>query len=133
MWFSIKFWIIFVFWVFSARKPKLNLIQLYEEPCYDAINKTKIENCTKIINGTFEGLLSYHHSNSSQTIMSLLNQNLYPKYARDCSDPSVELNFFIVFGVLFSGVTGIMSGANMSGELIAPSKSIPKGRAVIRE
>lgn len=54
-------------------------------------------------------------------------ENLYPKFSRDCSDPSVEVNFFVVFGVLFSGVTGIMSGANMSGELVSPGKSIPLG------
>ena len=113
---------------FGSFFQNAQIIQVYEDPCYDAMNKTKIVNCTKIINGTFEGLLWSSHHNSS--IMSLLNQNLYPKYVRDCSadDPSdVQLNFFIVFGVLFSGVTGIMSGANMSGELIAPSKSIPKG------
>ena len=80
-------------------------------------------NVTNLVNGSFVGI----SSNSYDGINMLFQENLYGGYKRDCSDSEASVDFFTVFGVVFSGVTGIMAGANLSGELISPSHSIPAG------
>ncbi|KAG7210794.1 hypothetical protein KM043_012285 [Ampulex compressa] len=85
-----------------------------EIPIPDA--NTLVQNATYHANGSYTGLLS-----------STLMDNLYSNYSADYSSVGAMTDFASVFGVLFSGVTGIMAGANMSGELKNPGRNIPRG------
>ncbi|KAM6907354.1 solute carrier family 12 member 9 [Xenentodon cancila] len=71
------------------------------------------------------------HYNASYTGFSAktLRSNLGSGYSLDYSTNSV-MSFATVFAVMFTSCTGIMAGANMSGELKTPSVSIPKGTIV---
>ncbi|ROT80476.1 putative solute carrier family 12 member 2-like [Penaeus vannamei] len=59
---------------------------------------------------------------------SVLVGNLYSDYREDDLDPSGKNHdFFSVFSVFFPACTGILAGANISGDLKDPSAAIPKG------
>ena len=59
-------------------------------------------------------------------LASVFVQNLQSSY-HDYKNPENAPSFFSVFGVFFPAVTGIVAGANLSGDLKDPAVAIPKG------
>lgn len=62
--------------------------------------------------------------NKSLTVATIFSQNLKSDYR---PHDGIEHNFFSVFAIFFPAATGILAGANISGDLKDPSSSIPKG------
>ncbi|XP_011171411.1 bumetanide-sensitive sodium-(potassium)-chloride cotransporter [Solenopsis invicta] len=55
---------------------------------------------------------------------ALIKENLYPNYRYS---EGVHHNFFSVLAIFFPAATGILAGANISGDLKDPQTAIPKG------
>ncbi|XP_041479609.1 solute carrier family 12 member 9-like [Lytechinus variegatus] len=58
--------------------------------------------------------------------LETLEDNLFAHYTKDYTTLEPQ-TFLTVFAIVFNGITGIMAGANMSGELRNPGRAIPLG------
>ncbi|KAI9016999.1 amino acid permease-domain-containing protein [Gaertneriomyces semiglobifer] len=56
--------------------------------------------------------------------LDTLTSNLAPSFTVELG---VKQSFYSVFSIVFPACTGILAGASMSGDLRAPSRSIPRG------
>lgn len=56
--------------------------------------------------------------------MTLFNENFYPDYR---FDEGVEHDFFSVFAIFFPAATGILAGANISGDLRVSNNNYGNG------
>lgn len=63
-----------------------------------------------------EGFIGYN--------FTIFKENLLPDYRKE---NGVQHDFFSVIAIFFPAATGILAGANISGDLKDPQKSIPKG------
>ncbi|KAK7078238.1 hypothetical protein SK128_026307 [Halocaridina rubra] len=109
-----------VFISFAFEAPKNVPIPFNNEVIYP--NDTENANET-IIYGNYTGF-------SGQTLHDNIFVNFSYDYTTSKHDHPITTDFAILFGVLFSGVTGIMAGANMSGELKEPGRNIPRGTLI---
>ena len=82
--------------------------------------------------GTFlKGDSAYTKDNERHAVgftgwsMDTLNSNIYADFKEDPNGK--QESFMSVFGVFFTAVTGIVAGANLSGDLKDPGDAIPKG------
>lgn len=79
--------------------------------------------------GSFIGPVSDEEKSQGFTgySMKTWERNVESDYREGLDGDTTKQDFFSVFGVFFPAVTGIVAGANLSGDLKDPGSAIPKG------
>ncbi|CCD72774.1 Solute carrier family 12 member 9 [Caenorhabditis elegans] len=110
-------WIVSV--IFNGRMEVL--IPKVNTPAYRVL-----VNASDPSQGTVEDFNQTLTANYTGWSFHTLGENMFPEYTMDYTTEK-PTDFALMFAIIFSGVTGLMAGANMSGELARPSVSIPRG------
>lgn len=83
-----------------------------------------------IFNNTVNGTIVWSQVPFTGLNWTTFTSNLYSNYTYDYTSEDKQpkvTDFAEIFGVFFTGVTGVLAGANISGDLKNPAKSIPLG------
>lgn len=93
-------------------------------------------NDTSLLHGGFRCINGFPGFNGGQTLLQNLGPNYLNKLEAAHNTPAdvktdvyqdVRTTFFVLLAIYFPAVTGIFTGANMSGDLKNPQASIPAG------
>jgi potassium/chloride transporter 9 len=89
---------------FFIREPHRVLIPKINTYAYN--NELFVYNKTDFLYGQYTGFSS-----------ATFRENIYSNYTIDYTTGDI-MNFATIFGILFSSITGLLAGANMSGRKI---------------
>ncbi|OZC11248.1 amino acid permease [Onchocerca flexuosa] len=99
-----------------AYMAKINIFLFHDVPSnISDPSSEKIPDFNQTLKASYTGLR-----------FATLSKNMLTNYTFDYTT-SKPTDFAVMFAIIFSGITGLMAGANMSGELARPSVSIPRG------
>ncbi|VBB26130.1 unnamed protein product [Acanthocheilonema viteae] len=106
---------VFIVAPFNVPIPKTNEIAYMVLSNLSDPSSEKVPDFNQTLKASYTGLR-----------FATLIDNMMTNYTFDYTT-SKPTDFAVMFAIIFSGITGLMAGANMSGELARPCISIPRG------